>query len=126
MSNSYLQYTSKDYDSIYKDLTDSISGISDTWTSREDSDPGIVLVKLMSALGDMLSYNMDKQSLEYYGPTVTQRKNAAKLFNLIGYRMHWYKSAKTLLTLKNTTIVPTQINFYIRYNIFMSFFYYHF
>lgn len=116
MSNSYLQYTSKDYDSIYKDLTDSISGISDIWTSREDSDPGIVLVKLMSALGDMLSYNMDKQSLEYYGPTVTQRKNAAKLFNLIGYRMHWYKSAKTLLTLKNTTIVPTQINFYIRYN----------
>ena len=78
MSNSYLQYTSKDYDSIYKDLTDSISGISDTWTSREDSDPGIVLDKLMSALGDMLSYNMDKQSLEYYGPTVKQRKNATK------------------------------------------------
>lgn len=115
MANSYLQYCSKDYNSIYKDLTNAISGISDTWTSREDGDPGIVLVKLMSALGDMLSYNMDRQALEYYAPTVTQRKNASKLFDLIGYRMHWYKSAKTLVTLKNTAIIPVQLNYYNLY-----------
>lgn len=102
MSNGMLSYTSKDYDSIKTDLIESISSITDTWTSREDSDPGIVLIKLMSALGDMLCYNFDKQALEYYGPTVTQRKNAQKLFELIGYKMHWYRSAVTQVTITST------------------------
>lgn len=115
MSNNYLKYTSRDYDSILTDLTESISSISDTWTSREDSDPGIVLVKLMSALGDMLSFNMDKQALEYYAPTVTQRKNAQKLFELIGYKMHWYRAATTTITLKNTIPIPSELQAYIDY-----------
>ena len=75
MANGILKYTSRDYDSIKTDLIDSISSLTDLWTSRNDGDPGIVLVKLMSALGDMISYNFDKQALEYYAPTVTQRKN---------------------------------------------------
>jgi hypothetical protein len=102
MANSILSYTSKDYDSIKTDLLSDISSITDTWTSREDSDPGIVLLKLMSAVGDMLCYNFDRQVLEYYGPTVTQRKNAQKLFELVGYRMHWYRCAKTQVTITST------------------------
>ena len=86
MANEYLNYTSKDYNSIYADLLKAIPSLTDTWTNTEDGDPGIVLVKLMSILGDMLSYNMDKQALEYYSSTVTQRKNAARLYNLIGYK----------------------------------------
>lgn len=99
MANGMLSYTSKDYDSIKTDLMDAISSITDSWTSREDSDPGIVLIKLMSAVGDMLCYNFDKQALEYYAPTVTQRKNAQKLFELIGYKMHWYRCAKSQVTI---------------------------
>lgn len=106
MANGILKYTSRDYDSIKSDLIDSISSLTDLWTSRNDGDPGIVLVKLMSALGDMLSYNFDKQALEYYGPTVTQRKNAAKLFELIGYHMHWYRSAMTTLSLMYKPELP--------------------
>ena len=108
VANEYLKYTSKDYHSIYTDLVASIPTITDLWTNTEDGDPGIVLVKLMSALGDMLSYNMDKQALEYYSSTVTQRKNAAKLFNLIGYKMHWYRSATNRIAVTNTQIVPNK------------------
>lgn len=112
MSNDILKYTSRDYESIKADLIDSISTLTDTWTSRDDGDPGIVLVKLMSALGDMLSFNHDKQALEYYAPTVTQRKNASKLFNLVGYKMHWYRSAKTMLTLVNRAQMPEYMYLY--------------
>ena len=106
MANEYLKYTSKDYNSIYTDLVSAIPSITDLWTNTEDGDPGIVLVKLMSALGDMLSYNMDKQALEYYSSTVTQRKNAAKLFNLIGYKMHWYRSATNRISVTNNIVTP--------------------
>ena len=40
---------------------------------------GMVLIKLMSILGDMLFYNLDIQSLEVYPNTVIQRKNAVQL-----------------------------------------------
>ena len=110
--NNILKYTSKDYESIKEDLLDSISALTSTWTSREEGDPGIVLVKLMSALGDMLSFNADMQALEYYAPTVTQRKNAARLFELIGYKMHWYRTAKTMLTLTNKVAMPEYIFMY--------------
>lgn len=110
MADKILKYTSRDYNSIKNDLVESISALTDDWTSREDSDPGIVLVKLMSAVGDMLSYNFDKQALEYYAPTVTQRKNAAKLFNLVGYPMHWYRTAETTLTLTYEAQMPEYIS----------------
>jgi hypothetical protein len=114
MPNDILQYTSRDYNSIKTDLINSISSLTNLWTSREDGDPGIVLVKLMSALGDMLSFNFDKQALEYYGPTVTQRKNASRLFELIGYKMHWYKAAVTNVSLTYKPSVPDFISFYKR------------
>ena len=111
MNNQYLQYTSKDYNSIYRDLISAIPSLTDSWTCTEDGDPGIVMVKLMSTLGDMLSYNMDKQALEYYASTVTQRKNAAKLFELIGYKMHWYQSATNTVEVTNTTKIPEIYNY---------------
>ena len=110
MNNDILKYTSRDYNSIKEDLINAIPALSDSWTSREESDPGIVLIKLMSALGDMLSYNFDKQALEYYSSTVTQRKNASKLFSLIGYKMHWYRTAETTLTLTYETPMPQYIS----------------
>ena len=112
MANGIVKYTSKDYDSIVTDLTDSISSLTNLWTSREDSDPGIVLLKCMAALGDMLSYNFDKQSLEYYAQTVTQRKNAYRLFELIGYYMKWYTAAMTTVSMTYSPQVPEYISYY--------------
>lgn len=97
-----MTYTSRDYSSIFEDLVNSIPDVSEKWTSRDESDPGIVLLKLMSMYGDMLSYNMDKQTLECFPNSVTQRKNAAQIFSLVGYKMSWYRSARCYVELVNT------------------------
>ncbi|MBQ4543928.1 MAG: hypothetical protein IJA19_07160, partial [Clostridia bacterium] len=104
-----VHYTSRDYNSIYNDLISSIPALTDLWTGREDSDPGIVLTKLMASSGDMLHYNMDKQSLEFYRSTVTQRKNMRRILDLIHYKMHWYKSAILNLTITNNTLDTIQL-----------------
>ena len=88
-----ISYTDKDYTNILDDLINSISGITQKWNTTDVNDVGIVLVKLMAILGDMLFYNQDIQSLEVYPSSVTQRKNAASIYKLIGYKMRWYKSA---------------------------------
>lgn len=97
-----ILYTSRDFATIFNDLVASIPDVSQKWTSRDESDPGIVLVKLMSMLGDMLSYNQDKMALEVYPDSVTQRKNAAQIFQLLGYKMKWYRSATCQATIVNT------------------------
>lgn len=97
-----ISYTDKDYTNILDDLINSISGISAKWNTTDTNDPGIVLVKLMAILGDMLFYNLDMQSLEVYPNSVTQRKNAAIIYKLIGYKMRWYKSSMLQANVVNT------------------------
>lgn len=87
------RYTHRDYESIKEDLISAIPSLTQEWTGREESDPGIVLIKLISMLGDNLSYNIDKNVLEMFLETVTQRKNCSKILSLLGYKMHWYRSA---------------------------------
>lgn len=112
---SKLSMTNRDYVSIFNDLKDAIPDVSQIWNSNDESDPGIVLVKLMSMLGDMLSYNQDKQALETFPETVTQRKNAAQIFRLIGYKMHWYRSATCDVTLTNTNEAPATVPRFTRF-----------
>jgi len=97
-----ISYTDKDYINILDDLINSIQGITQKWNTTDENDVGMVLVKLMAMLGDMLFYNMDMQALEVYPNTVTERKNAATIFRLIGYKMRWYKSATTQVNVTNT------------------------
>lgn len=98
---SKLQIDSRDYLSIFTDLTDAVPNISQTWNTTDENDPGVALIKLMSMDGDMLSYNHDKAVLEVYPASVTQRKNAAQIFGLLGYKMHWYQSARCTLHVTN-------------------------
>ena len=112
---SKLSYTSRDYMSIFEDLVNSIPTLTTLWTSRDEADPGIVLVKLMSMLGDMLSFNLDKQALETYPGSVTQRKNAAQIFGLIGYKMHWYRSARATVLLANSSQSSITIPVFTRF-----------
>lgn len=107
---SLLSYTSKDYNNIYQELKAAVPLVSKLWDTDSESDPGNVLIKLISMLGDMLSYNFDAQVLELFPNTVTQRKNARQVFSLIGYKTHWYRSAKCTIELRNISardgIVP--------------------
>lgn len=105
-----IDYTSKDYVAILDDLINSIPGITQKWNSTDQNDPGMILVKLMSIIGDMLFFNQDMQSLEVYPSSVTLRKNAASIYKLIGYKMRWYKSAtleaNVINTFSNSATLP--------------------
>lgn len=94
------RYTHRDYESIKEDLINAIPSLTQEWTDTSESDPGIVLIKLMSMFGDTLSYNVDKIALELYLQTVTQRKNCRKVLGLLGYKMHWYRSAKVIANVR--------------------------
>lgn len=97
-----ISYVDKDYVNILDDLINSIPGITQKWNSSDANDPGMILVKLMAIIGDMLFFTQDMQSLEVYPNSVTQRKNAATIYKLIGYKMHWYKSATCEAEVVNT------------------------
>lgn len=112
---STLKYTSRDYASIFNDLVETIPILTSKWTGRDESDPGIVLIKLMSMLGDMLSYNQDKKALEVYPDSVTERKNAQQIFELVGYKMHWYRSARCVIVASNSYSAPITIPKYTKF-----------
>lgn len=95
LSNAVLSPTKKDYYQIWAELLDLASRISDRWTPDEtnESDPGIVLLKALTAIADKLNYNIDKNTLEAFMPSATQEESMRKLTEMMGYNMKYYQSA---------------------------------
>lgn len=106
---SKLSYTSKTFSSIRSQLIEAIPSLTDKWQNYADDDPGIVLIDLMASLGDMLCYNMDCQVLETFPSTATQRKNAARSYKLIGYKMQWFRSSKCTAVLSTESSVQVNV-----------------
>ena len=95
-------YTARDYESAKEELLNIRNDLTEKWTSTDESDPGVILIKEMAQAIDILSYNQDKQILECFPNSVSQLKNARQLYNLIGYKMKWYRSATCKVNLINT------------------------
>lgn len=97
---SNLSYTNKDFQTIYPELLDLVKKLSYKWdpSISDESDPGVVLIKLNALIADKCNYNIDKNILEAFPESVTQESNARHLFEQLGYRMHWYKGATTSIT----------------------------
>ncbi len=112
-----LSYTSRDFTSIYNELLASVPTLTKEWVAKDENDPGIVLLKMIAMVGDMLSYNQDKQALEAFPKTVLQRANAQQIFRLIGYKMHWWRSAIVEASFTNANTFPIMIG---RYNTFST------
>lgn len=97
-----VKYTSRDYDSLMKEFWDIVPKLTDMWKPEADADPGVVLGKFLSSVADMLGVNLDWLANEVFAPSVSQRKNAEKLFGLIGYELGWYTAARTEVTFTNS------------------------
>lgn len=110
-SKGLIKYTSRDYDSIMQDFWDLVPKITENWKPEADSDPGVVLGKFLASCGDMLGLNLDIMAGEMYAPSVTQRKNAEKIFGLIGYELGFYRAARTEVTFTNNSSVDLSIDF---------------
>ena len=95
-------YTNKDFASIYQevlDLAKKLSNRFDPETSNE-SDPFIVLIKLLSFMGDKINYNIDKNILERFMPSATQESSMRNLCEMMGYNMHYYIAPETTITIQ--------------------------
>lgn len=110
-SRGFLKYTSRDYNSIVKEFWELVPKLTDLWKPEADADPGVVLGKFLASVADMLGVNLDILANELYGATVSQRKNAEKLFNLIGYTLGWYTAARTEVTFTNVGDTSMTLDF---------------
>ena len=92
-----LSPTKKDYYQIWNELMDIAGKISERWdpSSTNESDPGIVLLKVLTAVADKLNYNIDANTLEAFMPSAAQEESMRKLTEMLGYDMKYYQSATT-------------------------------
>ena len=92
-----LSATKKDFYQIWNELLETAHKISERWdpTSTNESDPGIVLLKVLTAVADKLNYNIDINALESFMPSAAQEESMRKLTEMLGYTMKYYQSATT-------------------------------
>lgn len=97
-------YISKDFRTVYTEILDIAKKLSEKWepTSSNESDPGIVLLKLLAFVADKNNYNIDKNVLECFMPSATQETSMRKLCDMMGYNMKYYRSATTEVSLLYT------------------------
>lgn len=100
ISNS--SYTNKDFQTIYPALLDLVKKLTYRWdpSISNESDPGVILLKLNAIIADKCNYNIDKNVLECFPLSVTQDRNARQLFEQLGYYMHWYLASKGEIVLR--------------------------
>lgn len=106
-----IKYTSRDYSAIMEEFWSVVPTLTELWKPEADSDPGVVLGKVLASAADMLGVNLDWLANEVFAPSVTQRKNAEKLFALIGYDLGWYTAARTEVTFTNNSGEDMTIDF---------------
>ena len=110
-NNGIVKYSSRDYDSIMNDFWSVVPTLTESWQPESDSDPGVVIAKYVASVADVLGVNLDLQANEVYAPSVSQRKNAEKIFSLIGYDLGFYTAATTEVTFTNNTEDNLTIDF---------------
>lgn len=130
-----VKYTSRDYESIMEDFWEMVPKLTELWqpapdkykvksfyddgSSEErevwnpeaDADPGVILGKFLASAADMLGTNLDWLANEVYASSVSQRKNAQRIFSLIGYELGWYTAARTEVTFVNTSDSSVKFDF---------------
>ena len=96
---SKYSYVSEDFASIYPDLLDLATTLTNKWhpANSNESDPGVVLLKEGAFMADHLNYNTDKNILESFLPTAVQESSVRNLVQMGGYIPNYYVSATGLV-----------------------------
>lgn len=99
---SAISYTNKDFQTIYPELLETVKKLTQKWdpTISNESDPGVILIKLNAIIADKNNYNIDKNVLENYPETYTQELSARSQYKQLGYKMPWYRAATTRVRFK--------------------------
>lgn len=90
-------YTKKDFMQIYNEILTIAKQLSNRWDPQysNESDPGVVLLKLLAFVADKNNYQIDKKVLEVFMPSATQEESMRKLTEMMGYNMKYIQSATT-------------------------------
>lgn len=106
-----INYASRDYNSLMEEFWALVPKLTDLWKPEADADPGVVLGKILASAADMLGVNEDYLANELFAPSVVQRKDAEKIFGLIGYDLGFYTAARTEVTITNNTSDTMNLDF---------------
>jgi len=106
---SKLSYTSRDYESIMRDLINILKS-DDTfkvknWDNLSEADPLFIILSLMAAHTDILNYMIDYRILENYMSTAKERASLVRIANSVGYKIRSFRPAYA--TFKVTKNLPT-------------------
>lgn len=90
-----ISYTNKDFGAIYTELLNLTKQLTNKWdpSLSNESDPGVVLLKLAAFIGDKNNYNIDMNVLENFLPTASQEKSVRNIVEMNGYTPKYYVSA---------------------------------
>lgn len=104
-------YTNKDFQTIYPELIEIVKQLTNKWdpSATNESDPGIVLMKLAAFIADKLNYNVDKNVLEAFLPSATQETSFRNLLERDAYTMKYYQSASTKMTIQYNGVLTNQV-----------------
>lgn len=88
-------YVNKDFQKLYPEILELAKSLSAKWdpSTSNESDPGVVLLKLLGFMGDKLNYNIDKNILEAFMPSATQESSMRNLCEINGYFPRYFQSA---------------------------------
>ena len=110
---SSISYTNKDFRAIFEELLDLTKKLTYKWdpSISNESDPGVILLKLNAIIGDKNNYNIDKNILEAFPETVTQEFSARSMYKQLAYQMPWYQSATTSVSFRwiGETLEPGEV-----------------
>jgi hypothetical protein len=107
-----FDYTSRDYYSIREDLlarADQLP-IGNSWTTRSESDFGVLLVDLWAYMGDVLHFYVDRAAAETFLRTASQRESVIALANLLDYEFLPKTSAEATVTIVGTNAWAGPVN----------------
>lgn len=107
---STFDYTSRDYFSIKQDLLARAESILPEWTSRDNSDFGMLMVDLWAYMGDVLHYYVDRAAREAFLNTATQRESILAIASLLDYIPSGRRSATASITLNASNSAATDAN----------------
>lgn len=94
-----FSYMARDYDSIVKDCIERIKArYPDTWNDFYQDNMGVVILEVFAYVCDTLLFYGDRQALETYLPTATERQNIINIASAIGYRVAGASPASTQIT----------------------------
>jgi hypothetical protein len=92
-----IDYTARDFWSFRRALLDFASERYPSWQDRLEADVGVMLVEVLSALGDEFAYYQDRVAREAYLETASQRRSLRRLARLVDYNVHDGLGASTWL-----------------------------